>query len=661
MSAIDAKSIGEPVARYHERPLIAASWERCRALGVDSERGQDSAILSPEQLSERKAACSELTRAVESIVPSLCGAVAGSRHAVALTDHEGYVLSTWGGTEVLGSARVTNLVPGSRWTEESVGTTAIGIALATGRAAQTAGDDHFCRVRRAWTCLAVPIRNGDGRVLGVLALLGATAKPHRHTLGMLTAFGQAVENQLRLQEAASHLSLTSKYQLAIAEHISDGVVTLDSEGHITYMNSAGARILGLDRDATLGRHVSDLVDFRPAVMSVLKSGEGYVDREFMVNSKRGALHFIKTAVPIRDEQGGLTGVVDVFREIRRVRRLVHYMVGACASFTFDDIVGDAPPMREARRLAEVAARTSSNVLVLGESGTGKELFAQAIHNASPASDGPFVAVNCSAIPRELVESELFGYERGAFTGAMTSGHPGKFELASGGTLLLDEISEMSLNVQAKLLRVIQERRICRVGGSMVLPVDSRIMAATNRDLAREVSDGNFRSDLYYRLNVFTIAVPPLRDRRSDIPLLVRHFLEKVGQRLGKTDMRVSPRMMDVLVTHEWPGNVRELENVMERALVIGEGRTLDIEHLPAYLQRREAPVRPAQPGVSPGALSIREAERSAIMAALEAWGGNKSQASRALGISRNTLYCKARKLGIPLDHGENARLRCPET
>lgn len=630
--------------------LITASWERCRALGVDPEGGISTVILPPDELEKRRTASSRLLRVAEPLMSSLYEVVAGSGHVIVLVDSDGYVLSATGDPSVLESARAVNFVPGVRWTERLVGTTAIGIALASGRPAQVAGEEHFCRAHRAWTCSAAPIRDPAGSVLGALNVSGLGTRPHRHTLGMVVATARAIENQLGVEKALADLALASKYQAAIVEHISDGLLTVDAEGRVTYMNSAGGRILGVDHKAVVGQHVSDIVDFRPVILNVIKTGEGYIDREFVVNSKRGALHFIKSAVPIRDEHGRLTGVVDVFREIRRVRRLVHYMVGAFANFTFDDIIGDAPAMREAKRLAETAAKTSSNVLILGESGTGKEMFAQAIHNASAVKDGPFVAINCAAIPRELVESELFGYEKGAFTGARASGHPGKFELASGGTILLDEIGEMSLDVQAKLLRVLQERRITRVGGDVVLPVDARVVAASNRDLAHDVAEGNFRQDLYYRLNVFTITVPPLRERKSDIPILVRHFLEKVGRKLGKESVKVTPQAMNILVGHDWPGNVRELENVVERTLAVISGDTLDVEHLPGYLRERHGAPQGAPDQASATAAlevwSLAEAERRAVEAALAAYGGNVSRAAKALGISRNTLYCKMRKFGI---------------
>ncbi|MDI7246838.1 MAG: sigma 54-interacting transcriptional regulator [Bacillota bacterium] len=640
----------EPSGR---RDLISASWERCRALGVDPEGGISTVVLSPEELTERRTASSRLLKVAEPLMASLYEIVSGSGYVIVLVDADGYVLSVTGDAGVLESARSVNFVPGVKWTERLVGTTAIGIALASGRPAQVAGEEHFCRAHKAWTCSAAPIRDPSGGAMGALNVSGLGAKPHRHTLGMVVSTARAIENQLGVEKALADLALASKYQAAIVEHVSDGLLTVDAEGYVTYMNSAGGRILGVDHKAVVGQHVSDIVDFRPIVLNVIKTGEGYIDREFVVNSKRGALHFIKSAVPIRDERGELTGVVDVFREIRRVRRLVHYMVGAFANFTFDDIIGDAPAMCEARRLAEMAAKTSSNVLIQGESGTGKEMFAQAIHNASAVKDGPFVAINCAAIPRELVESELFGYEKGAFTGAKASGHPGKFELASGGTLLLDEIGEMSLDVQAKLLRVLQERRITRVGGDVVLPVDARVMAASNRDLARDVADRDFRQDLYYRLNVFTITIPPLRERRSDIPVLVRHFLKKVGQKLGKESVNVTPQVMDVLIGHDWPGNVRELENVVERALALVPGDTVEIDHLPAYLRQPHGACPAAQPHAVPSAAeevrSLAEAERSAIAAALRASDGNVSRAAKSLGISRNTLYCKMKRFGIAGD------------
>ena len=253
------------------------------------------------------------------------------------------------------------------------------------------------------------------------------------------------------------------------------------------MNATGGRILGVDPKTAVGKFIADIVDFKPVILSVLETGQGYVDKEFMVKTGTGLKHFIKTAIPIRDEDGNLTGVVDTFREIKRVRKMVNRMVGAQANFSFNDIIGQSPVLMDSIRLAKIAAQSSSNVLIEGESGTGKELFAQAIHNASSYCDGPFVAINCAALPRELIESELFGYEEGAFTGASRGGRPGKFELASGGTIFLDEIGDMPLDMQAKLLRVLQERRVLRLGGRHYISCDVRIIVATNKNLVQELS------------------------------------------------------------------------------------------------------------------------------------------------------------------------------
>jgi len=299
-------------------------------------------------------------------------------------------------------------------------------------------------------------------------------------------------------------------------------------------------------------------------------------------------------------------------------------------------------MRECVRMARVGAQSSSNVLIQGESGTGKELLSQAIHNASVLCDGPFVAINCAAIPRELIESELFGYEEGAFTGAAKGGRPGKFELANEGTIFLDEIGDMPLDMQVKLLRVIQERKVMRIGGHHVFNFNGRIIAASNRDLQREVEEGSFRRDLFYRLNVLLVNVPPLRERREDIVQTARHVLQKVSTKLGRTTPRIGDDALAALVAHDWPGNVRELENVLERAINIVNGDVITIAELPKSFKQ----LARFSPGQIQGLRTLEEVEREAIIQTLSSVGRNISQAACLLGITRNTLYSKIKKFGL---------------
>jgi transcriptional regulator with GAF, ATPase, and Fis domain len=315
-------------------------------------------------------------------------------------------------------------------------------------------------------------------------------------------------------------------------------------------------------------------------------------------------------------------------------------------YGFDRIIGRAPAFLDALNRAAKVAPTETTVLLTGESGTGKELVARAVHYASPRAEGPFVAVNCAALPETLVDSELFGHERGAFTGADRQ-KPGRFELAAGGTLFLDEIGDLAPAVQAKLLRVLQEHEFQRVGGTATLRADVRLIAATNRDLARAVAEGKFREDLFYRLNVFSVHLPPLRERGEDILLLARHFVRELGPRIGRGDCGISRDARSLLLGHRWPGNIRELQNAVEQALIVAEGGLLVAAHFGLV-----APAPgdgAAHPSADPTASgSLAEVEKRAILAALDRAKGNKARAAAALGITRTKLYTRLRQLGLPL-------------
>ena len=314
------------------------------------------------------------------------------------------------------------------------------------------------------------------------------------------------------------------------------------------------------------------------------------------------------------------------------------------------IVGSSAAMRKVYGQIEKVLGSEITVFIAGESGTGKEMVAKAIHYASLRSDGPFIDVNCAAIPEGLQESELFGHEKGAFTGAVAT-HPGKFEQASGGTIFLDEVGEMSASAQARLLRVLQERVLQRVGGTETIELDVRVISASNLDLASMVEEGAFRQDLFYRLVVFPITLPPLRDRREDIPLLVEHFLEKYARDAGKRVTTVDARAMEAMTNHGWPGNVRELENVIHRTLLVSSGLELTFDDLPAGLGgKATAPTSPSQPASSSAGdedtLNLEELERATIVRAMEQNKGNLSGVARQLGIGRSTLYRKLEQYGL---------------
>ncbi len=314
----------------------------------------------------------------------------------------------------------------------------------------------------------------------------------------------------------------------------------------------------------------------------------------------------------------------------------------------EKIVGESPAIRKVKEQIKLIAPTDATVLITGESGTGKELVAEAIHQLSPRRNGPFVKVSCAALPETLLESELFGHEKGAFTGAVSS-RKGRFELANGGTIFLDEIGEISPRVQVKLLRVIQEKEFERVGGEKTIKVDIRIITATNRDLEKEVKKGNFREDLYYRLRVINIHLPPLRERKEDIPLLLNHFLEEFSKRYSRNIKGFTQKAVEILTSYDWPGNIRELQNVVESCVVLAQGEWIDEDDLPSFIKRTPHPAEETEEGdyiKIPIGTPLKEVEKRVIVETLLKNNGNKAQTARQLGIGRKTLFRKLEEFGI---------------
>lgn len=438
-------------------------------------------------------------------------------------------------------------------------------------------------------------------------------------------------------------------QQAIVDHISDGLLVIERDGVVRYMNSTAGRLLNLVPEQSIGKRFADLLDFTPIIQPIFESGVGYVDRELIIDSPGRHLHLMDTAIPIKNTRGEVVSIVNTFRGIQRVRKIADKLQGNHARYTFDSLIGKSETLRAAVEAARKAARGFANVLLNGESGVGKEVFAQAIHNASERADGPFIAINCAALPRDLIESELFGYTSGSFTGARKEGRPGKFESATGGTIFLDEISELPLDVQAKLLRVLQEREVVRIGDTRGIPVDVRIISACNRDLRDMIRERLFREDLFYRCNVIGITIPALRERVEDIPVLANHFLSKSAASLNKPTFRFSPSLIDRMCRYAWPGNVRELENCVERMVNLCEGDQITEDDFPEFQQRANAPSSVS--GMLP--MSLREAERAVVEAVLRECRFNITEAARRLGISKPTLYSKIREHEIPMERGSS--------
>jgi PAS domain S-box-containing protein len=431
----------------------------------------------------------------------------------------------------------------------------------------------------------------------------------------------------------------------IFNDIPHGIFTVDGDRRITSFNRAAEEITGWRQEEVLGRpctevFVSSHCDQHCFLRSSIEEGEPHRDREVVIAARDGRqLEVAVSTAALTDSLGQVLGGVEMFRDLSAISSLRRQVA---AAYTIEDIVSKSPAMRVVREMLPLVARSDSTVLVQGEPGTGKELVARAIHNLGPRARRPFVPLNCGALPDTLVESELFGYVRGAFTDAKRD-KPGLLATANGGTVLFDEVGELSPAMQVKLLRVLQAREFTPLGGVRPVKLDIRVLAATNRDLEEDVKAGRFRQDLFFRLNVVRITLPPLRAHTEDVPVLVQHFVRRFNALQGRRIAGVSESAMARLLAHDYPGNVRELENAIEHAFVVCAGPVIEVADLPSHIAAaRHAPPSPRARDLSP----LDAAEAGTVREALERAGGRRAAAARSLGISRNTLWRKMQRYGI---------------
>lgn len=625
------------------RTEVANSWQRCRSLHVNPIESS-AGDLHESFLEERLYQKEQLCRVARPFMRDLYYFVSGSEFQVVLTDENGFLLEVLGDPVILSRTKGVHLCPGANWSEAAKGTNAIGTALAEKKPVQIYAWEHFCQNNQFLTCSASPILDAGGNVIGILDVSGDWRSANPHTIGMVVAAVRAIENQIRLEQANHKLYAASRYSNALLHSISDGLIAIDSNGIITEVNPRGGEILGVNPVLVKGRHMNQICGNQAPILKVLSDGKEYENQEIVIEKVGKKIR--SSASPLRDENGGIVGAVAVFHEVNERQLPKRPMLIRSHRHGFQDIVGQSPAMTAAKEWAQLAAQGASTVLILGESGTGKELFANAIHSASSRSDRPFVAINCAAMPETLIESELFGYSDGSFTGAKKGGQAGKFEVANGGTVFLDEIGDMSLNVQAKLLRVLQEKKVARIGAASEVPVDTRIIAATHNDLKAQVERGAFREDLYYRLAVLEVRVPPLRERINDIADLAKCLIAKVAARLGKGPFQIEDSFLIKLRSYTWPGNVRELENVIERAIVRTDPEGVLTEALLRLPNEEFAAANPSchelPPPETPAARvkPLRDVEKQAIAEALSLCKGNVQKTAARLGIGRNTLYRK---------------------
>ena len=626
--------------------IIKKSHERSVYFGIEENRVFPKKILKGKEITNNIEKNKNFLEVASPFIEILYDFLKGSGFFIILTDKEGCILKIIGDKEVIDIANDLNMVMGAFMSENSIGTNAMGTAIKENIPIQISEREHFIKAYHRWTCSAAPIHDINGDIIGSLNLSGDRDKVHSHTLGLVVAAVKSIENQINVDNTNKKLLETYQYMNTIVDSISSGIYVVDFKGKIKTINKAACNILGIEDRDVLEQNVENILPNWHHIFERIKNGKPYEDKEAVLNDKliKGRYNVSATPIQIEDE---IIGMVIVFKEIKTVLDLVNKYSGMRAVYNFEDIIGESKEIKRVISYAKSISSSPSTVLIEGESGTGKELLAQSIHNYGDRRENSFIALNCGAIPKSLIESELFGYEEGAFTGARRGGHAGKFELANGGTLFLDEIGEMPLDMQVSLLRVLQEGYVTRVGGDKIIPVNVRIIAATNKDLKKEVEKGTFRQDLYYRLSVIPIKLPPIRERRGDLPILIKYFLRSKAIKLNKPMPHIKEDIYYNMLEYNWPGNIRELENFIENIVnlkgdssFILEEDFKNIEHKHNFHENNIGLL------YSNKIRTLEEIEKEAIINTLNEYNRNMSQSAKALGITRATLYSKIKKYNI---------------
>lgn len=641
------------------RPDIVQSWLRSRVVDPFSKhRHQLPNRLLQSKLAENVHLIS-LARPVIKELSEIEGL-----DLVALTDLDGYIV------DIAGRGDNYELL-GMRFQEQDVGTNAIGTALVLERPFEVKGSEHYRRAYHTAGGAAVPVHNREVLV-GALAAYCMSGPLPAGIIQALKLGVKVIENQFHYKAEQSQIThIYHNTCSSIIDFFHDGFFVVDAQDNLINVNQSCCQMLGVaDRESLIGEYLGNLLaDDRTVLARLLSSDPNQFVSKFSLKGPAGIIpcSLVRRRIT-RNPDGSQQTVLGFVVEGDNLESDKHSALSGAYGedmSSINNLIGHSEKWNEIKKLVLRAARVSSSVLIEGESGTGKELVARAIHEENGLK-GPFVAINCGAIPKELLQSELFGYEEGAFTGARKGGGIGKLELGDGGTVFLDEIGEMPFDMQVNLLRFLQDKMVTRIGSSVSKKVDVRIIAATNRRLKTEVNMGRFREDLYYRLNVISIELPPLRERELDIPPITRFFIQTICRQFKRDVVSISDAAMHMLCAYRWPGNVRELRNVIENAIVFTEGNNITEYILPSYLRENIASTpdfgtreNAMVPNQDMRGLTIEEArkknqktaaemERNEILQLLDQYEGNISQVARHMGISRNTIYRKMKSYKIDI-------------
>ncbi|WP_308282434.1 sigma-54-dependent Fis family transcriptional regulator [Clostridium estertheticum] len=639
------KEILTPEVLKNQLDVIKRSHARSVEYGIEKGTIFPRKMLKLEGRKENISKNRKLLNAASRFMVTLYEFLKGSGFFIVLLDNECCILKIIGDEDVVEEALSLNMVVGAYMSESSIGTTAMGIAIKEQNPIQISEKEHFIAAYQRWTCSAAPIHDVDGTIIGLLNLTGGREKVQKHTLGLIVSAVKCIENQINVEYINNRLLETYRYMNTVVDSIYLGIYVINKDGILKTINKEACSILRIKEEDIIGKKVDTILPDWINIFEKIIKGNVYNNIEVTLSNETTKTRYNVSANPIEIDNE-VKGLVVVFTAIKKVIKSVNKYSSGRAIYNFEDIVGDSLEIKKVIEYAKIISSSPSTVLIQGESGTGKELLAQSIHNYGDRSNKTFIAINCGAISKNLIESELFGYEEGSFTGARRGGCAGKFELSSGGTLFLDEIGEMPLDMQVNLLRVLQEGYITRVGGDKIIPVDVRIIAATYKDLKKEVEKGRFREDLYYRLSVIPIKIPSLIERKGDLPILIDHLLKIKANKLNKKLTIMSAGIYEKMLNYNWPGNIRELENCIENivnlngesTMVFGDdekNKSINNDCLNKVLSVENKKI-----------YTLAELEKNEIIKAMDQNECNMTKTAKDLGITRATLYSKIKRYNI---------------
>ncbi len=634
-----------PTEGVHEK--IISSWQRCREAGIDPEM---KALPPPEPSEQTKRARHLYKDSVHwrNILDStiMINELAEELGMILIFfDYSGTAVLIRCSREIDNELRKKNIIVGTNCCEMLIGTNATGLTLKTKKPAMVVGSEHYISALSEYASFAHYIDNGyyNLKIFMLVAPLKSFIRfPNRliklsYILAEIYDFGFRVNNYRVKTDYDSAMKALQKNNYSNTS----GIMSIENHGVVVYSNEFALRAMGLSASQTIGFLLTDICPPLESINTVLSTARKITGQEVTLNNQSYLVDYF----PYTDN-GEVSSVLIIIRNEESSAS------GASAQTSFPDLIGSSAAFNEAKSSALHAATSKSSILIVGESGTGKDLFAQSIHNASSRMLGPYIVINCAAIPQELMMSELFGYEEGSFTGAKKKGHIGKFESANGGTIFLDEIGELTMEAQAALLRVLENKEVTRVGSNVPRKVDIRIISATNADIEKAVMEGRFRLDLFFRINTVQIELPPLRDRHADILPLAHHFLNEAAVSAGKRISGFSPQVEHLFLDYRWPGNIRELKNVVEHSVYQSVSEYISLDELPKNMSQRQLKTAG---NISSDTLADRIAMqkqlnkincKEQILQLLLQYNGNKSKVARQLGISRATLYKRLKEMGI---------------